>query len=175
MPISGISQPEQIVIDDHLRLRKYDGVIDFALGWYQNRETLLLVDGAERPYDMARLQRMYSYLDAHGELYWIEYKIGGAFMPVGDVTLCRKDLPIVIGDSRFRHCGIGGQVVSALIRRGQMLGFAELQVAEIYDYNVGSRKLFTNLGFVPYESTEKGHRYRLILSEKTDNIINAHI
>lgn len=82
MPISGISQPEQIVIDNHLRLRKYDGVIDFALGWYQNRETLLLVDGAERPYDMARLQRMYSYLDAHGELYWIEYKIGGVFMPV---------------------------------------------------------------------------------------------
>lgn len=38
MPIDGILQPEQISISDRLRLRKYDGVVDFALGWYQERE-----------------------------------------------------------------------------------------------------------------------------------------
>lgn len=170
MPIDAIPQPEQILINDSLRLRKYDGGVAFALGWYQDRETLLLVDGADRPYDMARLQRMYAHLDAHGELYFIECKINDAFVPIGDVTLCRTDMPIVIGDPRFRGCGIGSQVVRALIRRGQALGFAELQVSEIYDYNVGSRKLFTNLGFVPFASTEKGHRYRLTLSKNSGKI-----
>lgn len=170
MPIDGILQPEQISISDRLRLRKYDGVVDFALGWYQERETLLLVDGADRPYDMARLRHMYAYLDAHGELYFIECKINNVFVPIGDVTLCRADMPIVIGDPRFRGCGIGSQVVRALIRRGQALGFAELQVSEIYDYNVGSRKLFTNSGFVPFASTEKGHRYRLTLSKNSGKI-----
>ena len=170
MPMDAIPQPEQILINDHLRLRKYDGVIAFALGWYQDRNTLLLVDGADRPYDMARLRRMYSYLNAHGELYFIEYKIHDAFVPVGDVTLCRTDMPIVIGDTRFRHCGIGSQVIRALIRRGQALGLEELQVAEIYDYNLASRNLFMHLGFVPLESTEKGHRYRLTLPENLGKI-----
>lgn len=165
MPIEGIFQPEQISVCNNLRLRKYDGKVDFALAWYQDRETLLLVDGKNQPYDMTRLRQMYAYLDAHGELYFIEYKEDGAFIPVGDVTLCRNDLPIVIGDVRFRHRGIGSSVIRALIRRGQALGFQNLWVAEIYSYNIGSEKLFTSLGFVPYESTEKGRRYRLTISD----------
>lgn len=47
MPIEGITQPEQIPVRSNLRLRKYDGNIDFALAWYQDREALLLVDGKD--------------------------------------------------------------------------------------------------------------------------------
>ena len=34
--IQGIEQPEIIQIDNTLRLRKYDGVHDFALEWYMD-------------------------------------------------------------------------------------------------------------------------------------------
>lgn len=154
-------QPEQISVNDRLRLRKYDRQFGFALEWYQDEETLMLVDGTNEPYDMARLEKMYSWLDAHGELYFIEYRIAGEFVPIGDVTFCRDDLPIVIGDQRFRRCGIGKQVIAALIQRARSLGFSYLMVHEIYDYNTGSRRLFEGLGFVPDGATARGQSYRL--------------
>ena len=55
MPIENVIQPDIIQIDDQLRLRKYDGNHDFALEWYQDEETLMLVDGIYKPYDEERL------------------------------------------------------------------------------------------------------------------------
>lgn len=43
--IKGIKQPEFIQINEKLRLRKYGGNCDFALKWYQETETVKLVDG----------------------------------------------------------------------------------------------------------------------------------
>ena len=40
MAIQGIDQPAVIQIDESLRLRKYDGVYDFALAWYQSSESI---------------------------------------------------------------------------------------------------------------------------------------
>ena len=64
MPIPGITQPELIAVDDGLRLRKFDGNYDLALPWYQDSETLLLVDGADKPYTPERIRQMYDYLAA---------------------------------------------------------------------------------------------------------------
>ena len=50
MPIPTIAQPE-------------------TLPWYQDGETVWLVDGDRRPYTLERLRRMYEFLDARGELY----------------------------------------------------------------------------------------------------------
>jgi len=72
MPIQGIEQPELIPVDENIRLRKYDGVHDFALVWYQDPEVVWLVDGVRTPYDAEKLGRMYRYLNQQGELYWIE-------------------------------------------------------------------------------------------------------
>lgn len=44
MPIVSIMQPDYINIDKKIRLRKYDGSIDFVLDWYQDEETIMLVD-----------------------------------------------------------------------------------------------------------------------------------
>ncbi|HRX57835.1 MAG TPA: GNAT family N-acetyltransferase [Eubacteriales bacterium] len=164
MPLSNITQPDILAIDSGLRLRKYDGKFSFALPWYQDAETLLLVDGKTDPYDLDRLERMYSYLDARGELYFIEFLQSGVFRPVGDVTLCRNDLPIVVGEASLRRCGIGRRVLIALIGRARRLGFPALYVDEIYAFNTGSARLFTACGFSAYESTEKGARYVLPLS-----------
>ena len=163
MAIHGIEQPEMIQIDDALRLRKYDGVHDFALGWYQDEETVWLVDGKRNPYTPERLNGMYRYLNEAGELYFIEVCENGAYKPVGDVTFWQEDMPIVIGDPAYRGKGIGRKVISALIERGKELGYDHLTVEEIYDWNIGSRRCFESAGFVACKKSEKGSSYRLAL------------
>ena len=163
MAIQGIEQPDLIQIDDTLRLRKYDGTHDFALAWYQDEETVWLVDGNRNPYTPERLAGMYHYLNEAGELYFIEIMENGTYKPIGDVTFWQEDMPIVIGDPNYRGHGIGRRVILALIQRGRMLGYDRLEVGEIYDWNEGSRWCFESVGFTPYEKTEKGHSYRMSL------------
>lgn len=163
MAISGVAQPEILAVDDAVRLRRYDGRHDFALPWYQDEELVWLVDGDRRLYDAPLLTAMYSYLDGEGELYWIEALEDGVWRAIGDVTFWQEDMPIVIGDARYRGCGVGGKVIAALIQRGRALGYDHLGVDEIYDWNAASRHCFEKAGFRACEKTEKGSRYRLEL------------
>lgn len=163
MAIEGIQQPEIIPIDNTLRLRKFDDCYEFALAWYQDEETNYLVDGRRGTYDRDQLSRMYHYLENRGELYFIEVWENGAYIPIGDVAFWQKDMPIVIGKPSYRGRQIGRKVVSALVQRGKALGYAYLEVAEIYDWNEDSRRCFESVGFRAYEKTERGSRYRLTL------------
>ncbi len=163
MAIQGMEQPAVIQIDESLRLRKFDGVFDFALKWYQDEEMVYLVDGERFAYDLERLTRMYRYLDGIGELYFIELLENGAYRPIGDVTFWQDDMPIVIGDPSCRGQKIGRKVISALVQRGRELGFDHVSVREIYDWNEPSRRCFESVGFRAYEKTEKGSRYRMYL------------
>lgn len=152
---------ENIEITDKLRLRPYNHECEFALEWYQDRELLDLVDGeGSLSYDMEKLIRMYTYLNQIGELYFIEVKQDKAFIPIGDVTLCKEDLPIVIGDKNYRGKGIGSKVIEALKIRARLLGYMQLQVREIFSYNKGSQRLFEKKGFEKFKTTEKGYSYR---------------
>ena len=164
MPISGIEQPEFIFIDETLRLRAYDGHHDFALDWYQDPTLVYLVDGIQQPYDKQKLSRMYHYLNTHGELYFIEYFQNETYVPIGDVTFSKSDLPIVIGQKAFQGRGIGKRVIETLIARARILGFDQLEVQDIYEDNIASRKMFEGLGFIATAKTVKGHRYALKLS-----------
>lgn len=164
MPIEGIVQPETIDIEPGLRLRRFDGVYDFAFEWYQDPEMVYLVDGVRKSYSKETLTAMYAYLNKHGELYFIEIERDGAFIPVGDVTFWQNDMPIVLGDPACRGKGIGRKIVAALIERGRSLGYSELRVSEIYDWNQASQRCFTSQGFQNYEKTERGSRYRLSLT-----------
>ena len=175
MPIENVIQPDIIQIDDQLRLRKYDGNHDFALEWYQDEETLMLVDGAYEPYALDRLGRMYRYLDARGELYFIEVKNEQRHEPVGDVTFWQEDMPIVIGKPEYRGKGIGRKVVTKLVQRAKALGYDTIYVNEIYSYNIGSQKLFTGCGFKEYEKTEKGARYLMKVEHKNMILIENDI
>lgn len=171
MPIPGIQQPKYIHIDASLRLRRFDGVFAFAYDWYQDTELLKLIDGIETPYSMERLTNMYTYLNRHGELYFIENRETDAsgqdaFVPIGDVTFWQEDMPIVIGVPSYRGRGIGRKVLHALVQRGRRLGYDTLHVNDIYDYNIASRKCFESVGFEAYEKTDTGHQYRLSLSSK---------
>lgn len=163
MPIQGIDQPEILPVDSALRLRRYRGECDFALGWYQDPDTLLLVDGKTDPYTPSRLRQMYEYLNQKGELYFIEALERDVWRPVGDVTFWQQDIPIVVGEKSLRGQGIGTKVVKRLAQRGRELGYAELFVQEIYAWNPSSRRCFEKAGFVPFAQTENGCSYRLAL------------
>jgi len=117
----------------------------------------------DESYDMEQLSRMYSYLDKHGDLYFIEVLEGDKYIPIGDMTFSSEDMPIAIGNKSYRGKGIGKKVVKALVDRGKQLGYASLKVREIYKYNIGSQKLFESVGFQKYEETKKGYRYKLDL------------
>lgn len=164
MPMQGIAQPDFIVIDDTLRLRKYDGYHDFAFDWYQDPDTVLLVDGVKNTYSRDRLDKMYAYLDNIGELYFIEFLQNDTFIPIGDVAFWKDDMPIVIGLPEYRNKGVGRRVVTALMDRARKLGFTEFHAGEIYRWNAPSRALFMSLGFVPYAETVQGHRYKIHLT-----------
>lgn len=163
MPIAGIDQPAILPVGEGLRLRQYDGVQDFALPWYQDEELVWLVDGDRKLYDEALLKKMYTYLNDHGELYWIEVEENGAWRPIGDVTFWQEDMPIVIGEAAWRGKGIGRRVIAALVQRGRALGYERLHVEEIYDWNEGSRRCFESVGFRVCEKTDKGSSYVLVL------------
>lgn len=154
---------DTIQIEEGLRLRRFDGIYDFAFDWYQDCETVLLVDGVEKPYSYETLTNMYNYLNKIGELYFIEVNENDCWKPIGDVMFSEKDLPIVIGERAYRGKGIGKKVVSTLIQRGRDMGFEKMFVGEIYDFNEGSRRCFEGLGFKAYEKTEKGSRYEISL------------
>lgn len=156
-----------IDITKGLRLRRYDGNYDFALSWYQDEEMLRLVDGKDASvYDALKLARMYNYLNEQGELYFIEIQEEDEFKPIGDVTLCKDDLPIVIGESKYRGKGIGKQVIEVLKERARELGYTTLGVREIYNYNNASIRLFENVGFIKDKSTVDGFSYRYDLIMK---------
>ncbi len=115
---------------------------------------LKLVDGINYvKYDMNKLLKMYTYLDNVGELYFIEILENNIYIPIGDVTFCKDDMPIVIGDSSYRGKGIGKLVIQALIDRAKNLGYDDIFVREIYTYNVHSQNLFENVGFEKYNAT----------------------
>ena len=162
MPIPNIVQPEILPVSETLRLRKFDDCFDFAFDWYQDEETVYLVDGVRRPYSRETLGNMYHYLDRHGELYFIEV-LEEIWKPIGDVCFWQEDMPIVIGDTAYRGKGVGKKVIEALIRRGRELGYDRLTVNEIYEYNHASRKCFENAGFRVLEKTEKGNRFYIDL------------
>lgn len=150
-------------IEEALRLRRFDGRYDFAFAWYQDPETVLLVDGKAESYSYETLTNMYTYLHNKGELYFIEVQENDTWKPIGDVTFWQEDMPIVIGERAYRGKGIGKKVVSALVARGRAMGYDTLYVGEIYDFNIASQKCFESVGFQRCEKTAKGYRYVLAL------------
>ncbi|SCI68961.1 Uncharacterised protein [uncultured Clostridium sp.] len=164
MPIKNIDQPKIIQIDDALRLRCFDNKYDFAWQWYQDLELVKLVDGQNATlYTYNKLKNMYEYLNNNGELYFIEILEGNNFKPIGDVTLCKDDLPIVIGDKNYHKKGIGKKVLLSLIQRAKKLNFSSLNVREIYQYNIASQNLFKSVGFIEGKTTKNGKSYFLDL------------
>ncbi|WP_105147190.1 GNAT family N-acetyltransferase [Streptococcus suis] len=163
MAITGIKQADILKIDNQIRLRRYDGIHNFAFEWHQDLELVWLIDGDQERYSLDLLDRMYDYLSKNGECYFIEIFEDNQFIPIGDVTLFVDDFAIAIGDKRYWKKGIGTKVLHRMIERARDVGLEEILVEEIYDWNTGTRKLFEKCGFEAVEKTKKGWSYKMIL------------
>ncbi|WP_099878091.1 GNAT family N-acetyltransferase [Streptococcus suis] len=163
MAITGIKQADILKIDNQIRLRRYDGIHNFAFEWHQDLELVWLIDGDQERYSLDLLDRMYDYLSKNGECYFIEIFEDNQFIPIGDVTLFVDDFAIAIGDKLYWKKGIGTKVLHRMIERARDVGLEEILVEEIYDWNTGSRKLFEKCGFEAVEKTKKGWSYKMIL------------
>ncbi len=164
MPLDSIIQESIIQISETLRLRTpKKEEWSLALPWYGNPKVMYLSEGkTQGSYKIEDIQAMYGYLSTIGELYFIEI-LEDQWKAIGDVTLSPKTLPIVIGNEKYWGQGISKRVMSTLIERARKVGLTRLELKEIYSYNERSHRLFTSLGFEPFEKTEKGQRYRLVL------------
>ena len=147
-----------IQIDDSLRLVPYflADHRDAALAWYQDVDLVELVDGIRIPYNSEKLNAMYSYLERHGDLFWIEFRERESWLPIGDVALSQENLPIVIGNPTYQHQGLGRKVLKALIDLARQKGWKQLEVQEIYTFNRISRRCLSPLDLWRAEVLKKG-------------------
>lgn len=161
--------------DNVVRLRPFQndsGDIDRAVTWYQDPEVLYFSEGpGTLPFDRQRVERMYQFLAAHGELYWIDVWDNGQWWVVGDVTLSSDTMPIVIGERRWRSQGIGSRVLALLIERARALGWPCLIAKHIYADNIKSQRLFARHGFRVVHSGvdsrgQQYYRYQLDLKSE---------
>ncbi len=155
--------------DLSVRLRPLDlpGDIDLAVPWYSDPEVLYFSEGiGVLPFDKARIENMYQWLSARGQVFIIEV-FDARWIAVGDASLCENLMPIVIGDSRYHSRGVGSQVLSLLIEKAQELGWRRLVAHQIYSYNTRSIKLFEKFGFVKTETGVDKNGQECFRYEKT--------
>jgi RimJ/RimL family protein N-acetyltransferase len=139
-----------MLVHDKIRLRpiRLPHDILIAYPWYQDREVLYYSEGkGKNPYTRETINKMYSYLSKIGEVYIIEIMQSEEWIPIGDATLSKEMLPIVIGVKKYRSKGYGQQVLRLLIDRARKLYWSKLVVRKIFIYNTASKKLFESFGF----------------------------
>lgn len=139
------AQPKKILLYDNLELVKYYPYYKRTLPWYQDPTLCRQVDNREEPYDLARLKRMYRFLSKNGECYYIKFRDQGRWRLVGDISLCRGSVSIVIC-REYQNRGIGREAISGILKRAGELGWRQVE-AEIYSFNTQSRKAFLAAGF----------------------------
>ena len=162
MALKEFAQPEIIDISDSLRLRKYDGYYEVFLPGYQNP---VVYQNSEGIFDESRIPNldyvkgMCAYLAKVGELYYIEAKENGTYVPIGDVTVKDENPPIAIWVDTYRGKGIGKLVMQTVIARLKELRFAKITGSTVYQWNTASQKLHESLGFHRVSEDEKEITY----------------
>ena len=132
-----------IPLTDKITLIPYYPASETTLAWYQDKTLCKQVDNIDTVYDLDKLNRMYHYLNTHGDLFYIAYE--GTLC--GDVCLqTTGELAIVIC-KKYQNRHIGRAVIQKMLNLAQSKGFASCW-AHIYTFNTQSRKMFLSLDFV---------------------------
>ena len=114
-----------------------------ALPWYQDKTLCKQVDNRDIVYDLPTLQRMYHYLNTHGDLFYIQYQD----TLCGDVCLqTTGELAIVIC-KEYQNKHIGRAVIRKMLEFATQKGYSSCW-AHIYSFNTQSQRMFHSLGFV---------------------------
>lgn len=157
-----MAERERRTVDGSTALVPYYPDPDTALQWYQDPELCRQVDNTDRVYDLEMLERMYSFLDAHGDLYYIEYK--GQL--VGDAALRDSGEVCIVICRQYQNRHIGRKVIAELIGLAREKGFSEVK-AQIYSFNEQSRAMFRAAGFE--QTAEEWFTYRIKEKEEEDD------
>ena len=142
------------IVDDEIVLVRYYPNYKTTLAWYQDLDLCKQVDNRDAAYDLELLKRMYSYLNKHGDLFYIKYKN----RLCGDVCLQPSGEVNIVIAKPFQNKHIGRRVVNEIIQLAREKNMHELQ-AEIYIFNTQSQKMFQSVGFKKIED----ERYILTL------------
>ena len=129
-------------MDREIRLVPYYRNDAVSLPWYQDPDVCRQVDNRDTPYDPELLHRMYDFLSAHGDCYYIEYR--GAL--VGDVTLRDNGEIAIVVCREFQNRHIGRRCVLDMLKLAREKGMTRV-TANIYAFNEQSRRMFTSIGF----------------------------
>ena len=130
------------IVDDEIVLVRYYPNYKTTLAWYQDLDLCKQVDNRDTAYDLELLKRMYSYLNKHGDLFYIKYKN----RLCGDVCLQPSGEVNIVIAKPFQNKHIGRRVVNEIIQLAREKNMHELQ-AEIYIFNTQSQKMFQSVGF----------------------------
>ena len=113
-----------------------------SLPWYQDPDVVKQVDDRDTPYDVDLLHRMYDYLCANGECYYIEYN--GTL--VGEVSLRNDGEIAIVICKAYQNRHIGRRCVQAMLQLAQEKQLRTVK-ANIYTFNTQSQKMFQSVGF----------------------------
>ena len=113
-----------------------------SLPWYQDPDVVKQVDDRDTPYDVDLLHRMYDYLCANGDCYYIEYN--GTL--VGDVSLRNDGEIAIVICKAYQNRHIGRRCVQAMLQLAQEKQLRTVK-ANIYTFNTQSQKMFQSVGF----------------------------
>lgn len=127
---------------DGLCLVKYFPAYRLSLPWYEDKETVKMVDNSEMSYDLNQLEKMYEYLNKNGTLFYIVYKN----KLIGDCAIFDDNMVAIVISKEYRGRKIGSKVLDMLISLAKETDLPYLK-AEIYDFNQVSRNLFKSKGF----------------------------
>ncbi len=142
------------VVDRDIELIPYYPDPDTALQWYQDPDVCRQVDNIDHVYDEELLDRMYTYLNTHGDCYYIQYQ--GRL--VGDVSLRDNSEISIVVCKEFQNRHIGRRCVLDMISLAREKGMKEVR-ANIYAFNAQSQRMFEAAGF--QKESEEWYVFRL--------------
>jgi RimJ/RimL family protein N-acetyltransferase len=137
-------------MDDNINLRlrpvNIESDIHLAVHWYQDPEVLYFSEGPNiEAYSVEKIRSMYQYLSSIGTLYIIEILEKGEWKPIGDVTLSKETIPIIIGDRNYRSKGIGTRVIEQIIDKAREAQWTELKVKQVFHFNERSHRMLLTI------------------------------
>ncbi len=133
---------EPRMIDSDITLIPYYPAPEITLPWYRDPEVCKQVDNIDYVYDLALLERMYTFLSTHGACYYICYR----GEPVGDVTLRDNGEVCIVVSKPYQNRHIGRRCVGEMLALAREKGLQEVK-ANIYSFNTQSQRMFTAMGF----------------------------
>ena len=155
------------MVDGQTMLIPYYPYYKTTLNWYQDPSLCKQVDNRDEVYDLDRLKRMYRYLDRHGDLFYIKYKR----RLCGDVCLQDDGQINIVIIQPFQNKHIGRHVVQTIIKLAYEKQMDHVY-ADIYRFNIQSRRMFEAVGFtkVSDQCTDISDRYEFDISRTNNRI-----